>query len=447
MSSHPPTDISRTNSTALTTQSNQSTLTAPKPRIITLSSGEIIPLPPKLARPPVPLEEDEYTEALSTIIKRDFFPDIDKFKAQHELMDAMESKDRGWIEGAEKRVLAMEAGRAATPRGKRARVDTPGATPMTVIGGQEEEKPAAYDTSVSLDKFQQKYTSEDNADFADLVDRENVTRRIAHSWAFTGRNKLITAGQAAQNAERKAIEANIDSVDVGTLKAIGWNEGGKPIETWKNEQPLSTLMYPPSTSHPKPETGVQARAAPKVISHAATRLPESSTEDTLSASVVPSPSYSTVGRAIRGEHVDTPKVNGWGFVDAYTPTPGPPSRAQTPMAGPTPGTFKIPPTPRRDGLAHALADKHSKRKAVPGRGDSLARVMKQVPKFKSGPDMRQAMLSPAGQRLLGVTKTVRPGSTLRDSLRTPRGSENGSGMGGRPRWEATPRMDDVQKGK
>ncbi|BFZ61153.1 hypothetical protein YB2330_002212 [Saitoella coloradoensis] len=447
MSSHPPTDTSRTNSTALITQNNQSALTAPKPRTITLSSGEIILLPPKLARPPVSLEEDEYTEALSTIIKRDFFPDIKKLKARHELMDAMESKDRGWIEGVEKRILAMEAGRAATPRGKRARVDTPGATPMTVIGGQEEEKPAAYDTSVSLDKFQQKYTSEDNADFADLVDRENVTRRIAHSWAFTGRNKLITAGEAERHAEREAIEANIDNVDVGTLKAIGWNEDREPIETWKNEQPLSTLMYPPTTSHPKPETSVQARAAPKAISHAATRLPESSIENTLSASAVPSPSYSTIGRAIRGEHVDTPKVNGWGFVDAYTPSPGPSSRAQTPMAAPTPGTFKIPPTPRRDELAHALADKHSKKKSIPGRGDALARVMNQVPKFKSGPDVRQAMLSPAGQRLLGVTTAARTGSSLRDTLRTPRGSENGSAMGGRGRWEATPRMDDVKKGK
>lgn len=42
---------------------------------------------------PKVLDEDDYLEKLESIIQRDFFPDIEKLKAQTEYLDAVERND------------------------------------------------------------------------------------------------------------------------------------------------------------------------------------------------------------------------------------------------------------------------------------------------------------------------------------------------------------------
>lgn len=66
------------------------------------------------------LDEDEYIEALSKIIERDFFPDLAKLKRQHAYLDAVKMNDTERIAATAKEIAGND-----TPLGKR-RLKTPG---------------------------------------------------------------------------------------------------------------------------------------------------------------------------------------------------------------------------------------------------------------------------------------------------------------------------------
>ncbi len=64
---------------------------------------ELMPPPPpakRIKRPRKVLDEDTYTDALSQIIARDFFPGLLESETQQEYLDALESKDDAWISNA-----------------------------------------------------------------------------------------------------------------------------------------------------------------------------------------------------------------------------------------------------------------------------------------------------------------------------------------------------------
>ena len=85
----------------------------------------------------VVLEEDEYTEALSHIIARDFFPST-----------------------------------------------------LSQTNGEPERKRARYDKDLSLDTFQARYTSEDNSSFTQILDEENRVRKEKWAWAWEAQKRV-----------------------------------------------------------------------------------------------------------------------------------------------------------------------------------------------------------------------------------------------------------------
>ncbi|SPO21313.1 related to protein DGCR14, probably involved in pre-mRNA splicing [Ustilago trichophora] len=226
----------------------------------TSGMGPLIPFKPGQSslRKQAILTEDEYTSALSSIIKRDFFPNLDRIAAENEYLTAIESDDPRWIRIALDKLLRFDGSPAMQTR-KQRRKDVPGqvsnsasgkgewddtpiatgsgsrvfnptftpaaSTPGINVDGEEAEEEQVEpgsgitpDIDLSLAAFQSRYTSEDNASFSQLLDRDNQQRKRKHAHLFAReqaseqRRKRIThAEQAdAERGKQLAIEANPD---------------------------------------------------------------------------------------------------------------------------------------------------------------------------------------------------------------------------------------------
>lgn len=144
------------------------------------------------------LEEDEYTVALSHIIARDFFPSLVHLDATNDYLDALRSNDPHLIHASVRRLQDVESTPAysarrywqtpsETPYGT-GPSDTPLRTPREA--GEPAAKRPRYDTNMSLDSFQAKYTSEDNASFTQIMHEENRQRREKWGWAWEAQRRV-----------------------------------------------------------------------------------------------------------------------------------------------------------------------------------------------------------------------------------------------------------------
>ncbi|TKY90932.1 hypothetical protein EX895_000930 [Sporisorium graminicola] len=203
------------------------------------------------------LTEDEYTSALSSIIKRNFFPGLDRITAENEYLAAVESEEPARVRAALDRLLQLDRrGAASQSRVKRARKGESNTTPAVISErGEWDDTPIASgsssrifnptftpaastpglshvdqaedqdissgiepDLNLSLAGFQGRYTSEDNASFSQLLDRDNQTRKRKHAHLFAReraseqrRKQIIQAEEHdAQKGKQLAIDANPD---------------------------------------------------------------------------------------------------------------------------------------------------------------------------------------------------------------------------------------------
>jgi protein DGCR14 len=145
------------------------------------------------------LEEDEYTAALSEIIARDFFPSLVHLDATNSYLDALQSEDTHLINASVRRLQDLATPQSSNTRSARYFAQTPGRTPYgigpsdTPAGTPRMQsgpnKRPRYDTSHSLDSFQAKYTSEDNASFTEILDEENRKRKEKWGWAWEAQKR------------------------------------------------------------------------------------------------------------------------------------------------------------------------------------------------------------------------------------------------------------------
>ncbi|RUS23884.1 nuclear protein DGCR14 [Jimgerdemannia flammicorona] len=311
-------------------------------------------LPPlSQQRKPDVLDEDTYTEAISYIIERDFFPNLTKLKAQQQYLEAYDNGD----------VIALHrATRTLADLSHTPTLDRPGttsqdsliSTPTTQDGKMQLELPSKVDLNLSLDQFQAKYTrfnalidicipicvnSEDNVSFAELIEKFNLRTREKYKWVFDNETRQLKLRGKEENSERNGTQSILsgkeEKTDIGSAKY----------------QARNTLMVLVAILDglPTESTSIlnnDARGAPKAISHGNTRFDE--TEASVSTLKLPpsmedaqhgvvTPWHDLKGIRVRTLFAErrgsmTPASSTgeeYGFV-ATTPSPNP-SRMGTPL--------------------------------------------------------------------------------------------------------------------
>jgi len=201
------------------------------------------------------LEEDEYDEALSQVIARDFFPSLVHLDATNEYLDALQSRDPHLIHASVRRI--EEIARTPMTRSRRA-ADTPlGYVGQTPARSEVDEPPAKrpkYDTSLSLDEFQARYTSEDNASFTRILDDENHARRERWGWAWDAQKRVEAQRERMLEAREKMMIEKDPAPGVREKwlidqpKAAGLIEGPKDgnnqalvLQGQKDKEPVDVL--------------------------------------------------------------------------------------------------------------------------------------------------------------------------------------------------------------
>ncbi|KIJ68327.1 hypothetical protein HYDPIDRAFT_24617 [Hydnomerulius pinastri MD-312] len=332
------------------------------------------------------LEEDEYTAALSHIIARDFFPSLVHLDATNDYLDALRSNDASLITASVRRLQEVSSTPAyqstRRQRGWQTPSETPygtgpSDTPLRTPRGDGGEEPAPkrprYDTDMSLDTFQAKYTSEDNSSFTQIMHEENRQRREKWGWAWEaqkrveemrdrmveGRERMLIEQPGAPGVREKLViepptvaglitasgessgQQGLDDSNKGDGKGkevaivkkpspeeevvdvMAPNKDKRPagVDAWKFKT-RNSLMFPPDAdvSPYDPSTSIvsaKPKVTPKVIKHGNTRLPEQDdTDHPRSLSAPPSPTHSRIDAAITGTpyRPKSPTSNGFSLV-------------------------------------------------------------------------------------------------------------------------------------
>jgi len=425
----------------------------------------LMPPPPvkRTKRPTETLDEDDYTEALSDIIARDYYPGLREAEAQEEYLNALDSKNPVWIREAERKLRQATNGgielkkvkrktrdtRYDTPRSYKQAEDTPrghhGAdTPVTVGGTEVEDggdkglpEQDVDTSSLSLSAYQAKYTSEDNASFNTLLDKQNDKRRQKHAHLWTADQRIPAQRLIAHRAQQQALlkdKADYESINGKELVPLTTGStdirSAKPA-SWKTTNPANTFMFAPSTSIDEQglltiqdQKEALSKAGPKQIIHENTRFPPSGprweAEDADDATSIHTSFIAR--RNARGDGAtdldaitgaETPRVNGYAFIDEDEEPPAPAIKEEPTyrdlLAGQTgdgvPNPFKLKETRSREDLHRRLVEQDAEKKRA-----------KQKETTKGGKEVGN--MTPAARRMMerlgGRTPTVGSSSVEED---------------------------------
>ncbi|KIL70716.1 hypothetical protein M378DRAFT_6645 [Amanita muscaria Koide BX008] len=348
------------------------------------------PLPERSLNRQVVLEEDEYTAALSQIIARDFFPSLVHLDATNSYLQALDSRDPHLIHASVRRLEEINSTPIASTS-RRPPYQTfsqtpfgggPSDTPLRTPSGEAPAKRLRYDTDISLDEFQARYTSEDNSSFTQILNDENRKRKERYGWAWEAQQRveaqrsrmlecrekmLIEAppvtgirekfrieapkpaglltdgsnesqqfeevegdkkGEGGDDDEGKALILRMEGQEEVDVMAPRKDTRSAGVDGWKFKA-RNSLMFAPDANespyHPSPNVE-EDKSEPKIIKYNNTRLPEQeqSTSASRGASAPPSPTRSRIEAAITGTpyRPKSPSNDGFSFVpNIPSPTP------------------------------------------------------------------------------------------------------------------------------
>jgi protein DGCR14 len=201
------------------------------------------------------LEEDAYISALDTIIQRDFFPDLPKLRAQISYVEAAQQGND------EKMQEAVRLYAAATAEQKAS--SSSSVSDESTLSSQVE----CDAQKLSLDRFQAKYTSEDNVSFSEIIEQQNQDLKKKYNWLYDASSQRLLLGPAQE------IRSITDGKGSSRLAITG--EGDDPVGTWKYVQKNHLLWYPEGRGSVYDDDKT-VRGGFKKIKYNNTRLPEPS---------------------------------------------------------------------------------------------------------------------------------------------------------------------------
>ncbi|XP_073530915.1 splicing factor ESS-2 homolog isoform X2 [Phyllobates terribilis] len=362
--------------------------------------------------------EETYIQNLQKIIQRDFFPDVEKLRAQKEYLEAEESGDLEKM-----RQIAIKIGTSGrgsrespipyvTPATFETPLGVPG-TPSFTAKHREGEEGDGEKTEEdgaelpSLDNFLAKHTSEDNASFEQIMEVAKEKERAKNSWLYE-----------AEEEYKQRLEQNLALPSV-EMQAIQGVKAG--LDTWEYKTHNSLMYYPEGV----PDNDAIFKKPQEVV-HKNTRFQKDPFSQALSKTQLQQAAalnaqYKQGKVGPDGKELipqESPKVNGFGFVATPSPAPGvddsplmtwgevesTPFRldgSETPYVEKTPGpSFKILEPGRRERLGLKMA-KEAAAKNRAKKQESLRRVTENLASLT--PKGLSPSMSPALQRL--VTRT------------------------------------------
>lgn len=357
------------------------------------------------------LDEDSYVAAMEEIIERDYFPDLPKLRDRFDWYEAKRTGDPVQIRDAQLKIIERRGRRVANSdtEGKKR---TPGSTfPRTItpfeldktpsvlngdvpgVGGGELSKDESIDTSMSLDEFCRRHTSEDNESFVKIVEKGKRKREEKYAYLTDGEKGDVNL---IEDVKRDRITDGYGTSDQPLSTLEGWKYTAKNL-----------LMYNPSdcgeVALTEEEKSVRVKGLTKEINRANTRFhgklmdSRPKEEDTVAVLYAPVAGATPIPMSLSDREADklkrydledlrkTPNQffvesakkaeNGYSFVKTPSPAPGvdespfitwgeiegTPLRLETEdtpigIGGSGDGPhFKIPCPPSRDLKAHSLS--------------------------------------------------------------------------------------------
>ncbi|XP_075228955.1 ess-2 splicing factor homolog isoform X1 [Lycorma delicatula] len=330
------------------------------------------------------LEEETYLENIGKIIERDFYPDLEKLRAQTDYLDAVEKNDVQKL----REIYAKYSGKhpqssRTTYDASPATFETPAERPAEedVILTQNEndnssgksiqEDEGCKNIKLGLDQYLRTHTSEDNNSFQEMIQEAEAKNKHKYSWLYEAEE------QSNSKIKELLSVPSIEEQAAGLERPLN-------VDTW-NYKNKNYIMYVPDGKELTAAEKVELARGRQEIAHSNTRYQSSPFDENLNKETIQGLA-SNQARSLEGKiGVDgkelsnsTPRVNGYSFVKTPSPAPGvsesplmtwgniegTPFRldgGDTPLRG-TPGpSFKIPEPPKREKLALALAEKAGQR--------------------------------------------------------------------------------------